>query len=203
MDEKNKVTSESTSVSTDRRLKDLFIYGSIFLFAFAVAVASMTYYLTNVRTRSNSSGLTEGERIDLPVLRTLDGKHTDLRNSQKKYLLVTFFSSGCAKCQESSRMWKTLASSISDRADFYLLAMDRDQQKLARFIQEHRLEQLPVLIYGTSDSAGKIFKVKVVPTTVLLDKSGHVLGVWSGGSIDAAEAEQQLIKAMNVRVPAN
>jgi len=100
-------------------------------------------------------------------------------------------------------MWKTLATSISDRADFYLLAMDRDQQKLARFIQEHRLEQLPVLIYGTSDSAGKIFKVKVVPTTVLLDKTGRALGVWSGASGLTAEAEQQMIKAMNVRIPAN
>ena len=49
--EKDQVTSESVSVSRDRRLKELFIYGSIFLFAFALAVASMTYYLTSVRAQ--------------------------------------------------------------------------------------------------------------------------------------------------------
>jgi len=51
MPEKDQITSESVSVSRDRRLKELFIYGLIFLFATAVAIAGMTYYLTNVRAQ--------------------------------------------------------------------------------------------------------------------------------------------------------
>ena len=138
----------------------------------------------------------------MPILRTLDGKHTDLRNSQEKYLLVTFFSSGCAKCQESSRMWKTLASSIGDRADFYLFGIDSDVERLSRFVKEHKLEGIPVLT-DEARNVRKDFKVAVVPTTALLERDGPVLGVWSGASGLTAEAEQQMIKAMNVRIPAN
>lgn len=125
-------------------------------------------------------GLTTGEVVKLPKLPTLKNDYVDLGTPEKPYLLCAFISTDCQGCSEDQGFWKDLRNEISDKnVKFYVISVDRDQEKVQTFARTYEFEDLPVL-FDPQREALTAFKIQFVPQYVLLTTGGKVVSRWNG-----------------------
>lgn len=142
----------------------------------ASAVSSVKY-----ATRSEIPGLAKGDEVrPFPLLKSLDGKVVNLAESEKPYVLLGFTSTLCPGCSEDVDTWKEMRRRASqENAEFYLVNIQNDRERVDRFAKAYGFEELPVL-YDPDGQVSKRFKISFVPQYIVLSREGKVLRRWNG-----------------------
>lgn len=155
--------------------------------------------------RSEIPGLPEGEVVSFPVLRSMDGKVVNLTESAKPYLLLGFISTLCPGCSEDVDQWMEMRKRASERdADFYLVNVQSDRERVDRFAKAYGFDELPVL-YDPDGQVSERFKISFVPQYIVISREGKVLRRWNGimntspGKVDGGkEMENKITELLSV-----
>ncbi len=109
-------------------------------------------------------------------LEDLNGKKTELRHYRGKVVFLNFWATWCGPCKEEMPSMEELWKQFKDK-DFVFLAISVDYAgvKPARELIEKHRYTFPVLIDSKSEALD-LFQVRRIPTTILIDKKGLIVG---------------------------
>jgi cytochrome c biogenesis protein CcmG, thiol:disulfide interchange protein DsbE len=119
------------------------------------------------------------------VLPAVGGAGVDLQEvtQRNKVVLVMFWATWCTPCRiELPEIEKLYARKRAAGLEILAVNEDREPDKLAAYLKERPLS-FPVLV----DEDGKVaaaYGVEGFPTTVVIDRQGHVVRVESGFATD-------------------
>ena len=109
-------------------------------------------------------------------LEDLNGKKVDLKQFRGKVVFLNFWATWCGPCKEEMPSMEALYQKFKERG-FVFLAISVDyeeKKKVKEFIDKHHYT-FPVLIDSKCLTLD-LYGVKGIPTTILIDKKGRMVG---------------------------
>lgn len=154
----------------------IWLYLSLILCS--VGLISQESVLAGVRDLYAAMGMKEiTQPLAAPrfALTTIEGRTIDSNSLRGKVVLVNFWATWCGPCKEEMPALMRLKECLAGK-DFELLAITTDQQVegIRTFVRALGLE-FPVLLDNTKDVSAA-FGVRGLPTTVLIDGQGRLVG---------------------------
>ena len=105
-----------------------------------------------------------------------DGKTLNLRDFAGKLVLVNLWATWCAPCRREMPSLERLQTRLGDKITILAISEDRGGSKaVAPFIAKLGLKVVKTYLDPES-TVGRAFKVDGLPTSVLIDRQGRVLG---------------------------
>lgn len=109
------------------------------------------------------------------TLKDLNGKEVKLEDYRGKVIFLNFWATWCMPCREEIESMKTLYAEFKDRGFIILAVNIKESTKKVKAFQKSYKMNFPILL----DSDGKVssrYGVRLVPTTVLIDREGYLIG---------------------------
>jgi peroxiredoxin len=130
----------------------------------------------NLFSKMKIQPIVDKKKIPDFCLEGLNGEKVQLKALKGKIIFLNFWATWCGPCKEEMPSMEALYQHFKDR-NFIFLTISLDfggQEPVRKFIENHRY-QFPVLL----DSSGKtldLFEVSKIPTTLIIDKNGKMIG---------------------------
>ena len=109
-------------------------------------------------------------------LEDLNGDKVGIRQFKGKIILLNFWATWCAPCKEEMSGLEVLHQKFKEK-DFVLLTISVDYggvKSVHEFMNKHHYT-FPVLLDPKCEALD-LFKVKGIPTTIIIDKKGRMIG---------------------------
>jgi thiol-disulfide isomerase/thioredoxin len=121
----------------------------------------------------------------VPAIRFVDGadRERSLEEFRGRVVLLNFWATWCEPCVREMPALQRLQAALAHEP-FLVLALSQDRAGLPlvqKFYREHDLDGLEMFADKTS-SASRSFKLRGLPTTVLIDQDGRELGRLEGAA---------------------
>jgi thiol-disulfide isomerase/thioredoxin len=109
-------------------------------------------------------------------LEDLHGKKVDLKQFKGKVVFLNFWATWCGPCKEEMPSMEALCEKFKGNPFIFLtISVDyEEKKKVKEFIDKHRYT-FPVLIDPKCFTLD-LYGVKGIPTTILIDKKGNMIG---------------------------
>ncbi|MBI1795912.1 MAG: TlpA family protein disulfide reductase [Candidatus Eisenbacteria bacterium] len=135
------------------------------------------------------------------VFHTVDGRSVTLAQLSGEVVVINLWASWCLPCRRELPGLDALnrelaAGRAGARGRVLAVSIDDDRENAKRFVAEHRLS-LPIYYDGPEGLARRL-DLDRVPTTIVVDRDGHVAGIHAGGdgaALAAAAAEARRLVA--------
>jgi thiol-disulfide isomerase/thioredoxin len=156
---------------------------------------------------SSSSALVESSApapapLQFSVKRYPGGEPHAIASDRGSVVLLDVWATWCEPCRDALPMYENLAKHYGSRGlKVYALNVDEDTRAIPAFLKEAKVS-LPVLLDSNAEVADKVLRVRLMPTTVLIDRKGMVRYVHEGFAEEflakyQAEIEQLLAEPVN------
>ena len=127
-------------------------------------------------------GVVQIEPIAVPVevtLPDLSGRQVSLSDFKGKILFVNFWATWCPPCREEMPSMQKLHARLKDK-DFLMVAIDLQEsaEPVKKFLNEYELTFMTLL--DSKGETGPLFGISSIPTTLIMDKNGMIIGVALG-----------------------
>ena len=108
----------------------------------------------------------------------LDGKKLQLASLKGKLLIMDFWATWCVPCRVQHPLYETLRERFGSRADVAFLEMnaDEDHSVVEPFLTAEKWDKA---VYF-EDGLARLLNVMNIPTTILIDKTGHIASRMDG-----------------------
>jgi peroxiredoxin len=121
------------------------------------------------------------------ALKGIDGRTVRIADSKGKVLLVDFWASWCTGCKASFPALDAMGRSMRDRGvEVLAVSVDEKRKDLDAFLHERPTDTLRVLL-DPRMSAADAFRVTVLPTAFIIDRSGRIRFTHAGYGPKAVE----------------
>ena len=122
------------------------------------------------------------EPVPIPVevtLPDLSGRQVSLSDFKGKILFVNFWATWCPPCREEMPSMQKLHTRLKDK-DFLIVAIDLQEsaEPVKKFLNEYELTFMTLL--DSKGETGPLFGINSIPTTLIMDKNGMIIGVAIG-----------------------
>ena len=126
-----------------------------------------------------------------------DSGHIQPANLSGKIVYIDFWASWCKPCRKSFPWLNDIQSRYKDKG-FTVLAINLDKDKA---LADKFLAQIPAsftIAYDPEGKSAESFQVQGMPSSYLIDRSGHLRARHIGfREDDKAELEQAVVKLLN------
>ena len=121
----------------------------------------------------------------------LDGRTIVLSELRGQVVLINFWATWCLPCRAEMPAIQQVYDEYRDRG-FEVLAVNLQEQDgtVSAFVEELRLT-FPVLI-DRDDRVASLYRIRSIPTTFFVDRSGVIREIIVGGPIPSAVIESNL-----------
>ena len=101
-------------------------------------------------------------------------KEINIQNLDNQLIMLNFWATWCAPCKEEMPHLDKLKSksTFQDLEIIPINIADEELVKSKEFFEEIKIKNLEIF-YGPSIELAKVFKLRGVPTTILIDKEGY------------------------------
>jgi peroxiredoxin len=109
-------------------------------------------------------------------LKGLDGKKVELKSFKGKVVFLNFWATWCGPCREEMPSMDALYQQFKEK-DFVFLTISVDyegEKAVKKFIEKYHYT-FPVLLDPRSETLD-LYEVKGIPTTIIIDKQGIMIG---------------------------
>ncbi len=116
-------------------------------------------------------------------LRTLQGDRIRLSSLRGRVVLIDFWAVTCPPCLKSLPHLNHVVERFADQPVTVLAVHTQGgprYRRAARAEARHLKLRFPVLLDGPRGEASEAYTVRVLPTTVLVDRRGRIRKVWRG-----------------------
>jgi peroxiredoxin len=109
-------------------------------------------------------------------LEELSGKKVELKHFKGQVVFLNFWATWCSPCKEEMPSMEALYQKFKERGFVFLtISVDyEEKKKVKEFIDKHHYT-FPVLIDPKCFTLD-LYGVKGIPTTILIDKKGRIVG---------------------------
>ncbi len=106
------------------------------------------------------------------VLDGLDGNRLPLASLKGKVLILDFWATWCGPCRAQHPLYEVVRKRFEDRNDVVFLSVDADDERnvVAPFLETQGWSRAVYFETGLA----RLLQVANIPTTILLDKEGHL-----------------------------
>ena len=127
-------------------------------------------------------GIVQIEPLAIPVdvtLPDLNGRQVRLPDFKGKVIFLNFWTTWCPPCREEMPAMEKLHRWLKHKA-FIMVAIDMQEpaSKVEAFFKEYKLTFMALL--DSSGEVGLLFGIRSIPTTLILDKNGMIIGIAIG-----------------------
>jgi len=139
------------------------------------------------------------------VLSTIDGKEIDLASLRGKVVLLDFWATWCMPCVEALPKMKALYAKYHGKGlEIIGVSLDDSKDKLVEFVKARKVAWPQCFDGkgGASPLAAK-FEVSVVPTLILLDRTGRIAHRVEGLSDKEFQVLEQHVRTLLAKAPAS
>ena len=126
-----------------------------------------------------------------------EGRKLELADFRGKFVLVNLWATWCGPCRREMPSLDRLQARLSG-GDFTVLALSQDRKGVAavqKFLTQIGTQNLAVFVDSSARSARKLGAIGL-PTTVLLDREGKVIGRLIGSAEWDSDEAARLIKSV-------
>lgn len=106
-------------------------------------------------------------------LKDTAGTSHSIQPGDGKIYVINFWATWCPPCRNEMPEMNAFASKHKDKVTFYAVDLQEESRKVQTFLKDNGYT-LPVLL-DQEGKAASLYKVRVVPTTVILDEKGNIL----------------------------
>ena len=114
----------------------------------------------------------EKKKIEKVEFFNSKNKKVILNDYNSKLIIANFWATWCAPCKEEMPHLDKLKSKFQDIEILPINIADEDLKKSEIFFKELNINNLEIF-YGSSIGLAKEFKLRGIPTTILIDKEGY------------------------------
>jgi cytochrome c biogenesis protein CcmG, thiol:disulfide interchange protein DsbE len=128
----------------------------------------------------SSFGIQRLEKMSAPSfsLKGLNGNKVTLKSLKGKPIILTFWATWCSPCKEELPTLEKFGEGKKDQLTILTIAMDGDEKKVRRFIEENKMNLVVVL--DVSEQTARTYRVRMIPTTFLINREGMIIGTIVG-----------------------
>jgi peroxiredoxin len=115
--------------------------------------------------------------IDLNFfLKDLEGKKVELKDFKGKVIFLNFWATWCGPCKEEMPSMEALYQQFKENNFVFLtISVDYEGKKTVKNFIERNHYTFPVLLDPKCETL-EVFNVKGIPTTIIIDKKGKMIG---------------------------
>jgi thiol-disulfide isomerase/thioredoxin len=125
------------------------------------------------------------EPLSFEVKRWPGGESFDVAGERGHVVLLDVWATWCEPCRDALPGFERLAREYAPRGvEVFALNVDEDSRQVASFVGETKVS-LPILVDQNAAVAEKTLKVRLMPTTFILDRRGVVRFVHEGFAGDS------------------
>ncbi len=127
-------------------------------------------------------GVVQMEPVAVPVevtLPDLNGKQVSLSDFKGKILFLNFWATWCPPCREEMPAMQKLHDKLKEK-DFLMVAIDLQESAapVKKYLKEYEFTFMTLL--DSNGDVGLMFGIRSIPTTLIMDKNGMIIGVAIG-----------------------
>lgn len=133
----------------------------------------------------------------------IDGKPFHLADLKGKYVILDFWASWCGPCRKSNPHLKEIYRKYKDKGLDVVCVADDDsaEDKWRGAVEKDGIQEFHHVLRGLkwkggrpdrSDDISELYGIHSLPTKILIDKEGMIIGRFGGGGATEAEMDQQL-----------
>jgi peroxiredoxin len=109
-------------------------------------------------------------------LKDLKGRKVELKDFKGKVIFLNFWATWCGPCKEEMPSMETLYQQFKENNFVFLtISVDYEGIKTVKNFIERNLYTFPVLLDPKCETLER-FNVKGIPTTIIIDKKGKMIG---------------------------
>ena len=145
-----------------------------YLVLFIYLISSSSSYSIEPKDIKNLIIHKEKKKIEKVEFFNSKNKKVNLNDYKSKLVIINFWATWCAPCKEEMPHLDKLKSK-SKFQDIEILPIniaDEELTKSETFFKELNINNLEIF-YGSSIGLAKEFKLRGIPTTILIDKEGY------------------------------
>ena len=129
---------------------------------------------------AEASTATEFPTAPSVVFKDGSGRTIDISKQKGKVLFINFWATWCPPCIQEMPSINTLKKQLNEKDILFLMVdVDDNYKKSSKFMEKNKYD-LPV--YTAVSSVPQEFLSGSIPTTVIIDKEGKVVGRHEGGA---------------------
>jgi peroxiredoxin len=136
-----------------------------------------------------------GDRAPGFSLPSLDGAEISIRHMPRGPLLINFWASWCPYCRDETQSLVRLDGSCGRHLSIVGVAVNEATPEVARFAQQANIPY-PILLDPTGTVANR-YGVAYLPTTVLINRTGHIAYVKRGAFVDTSQVRQLVNRVLH------
>jgi thiol-disulfide isomerase/thioredoxin len=122
----------------------------------------------------------DGKVFDLALPEFAGGKLHSLSSDRGSVVLLDVWATWCEPCRDALPLYEQLVKEYGARGlRAYAVNVDVDQREIPKFVEETKLS-LPILLDQNAALSEEKLKVRMMPTTFLLDRRGVIRFVHEG-----------------------
>ncbi|NOK15658.1 TlpA family protein disulfide reductase [Corallococcus carmarthensis] len=134
--------------------------------------------------RSSSSALESsrapGKPLTFQVKHYPDNSSYDPKSDRGQVVLLDVWATWCEPCKDALPMYAQLQKEYGARGfKAYALNVDEDVRAIPTFLEETKVE-VPILLDANALVSERLLKVRLMPTTFLIDRKGVIRHVHEG-----------------------
>ena len=129
------------------------------------------------------------------TLASMSGENIRLQEQLGNVVLINFWASWCGPCREELPHMEKLQQDYEDLG-FTVLAVNVDEDSSKASVL---LDDIPVsfpVLFDQDDSVSKLYKVRAMPTTVIVDRDGKQRLLHYGYKSGDEDKYRQIVKAL-------
>lgn len=144
-----------------------------------------------------------GSRAALFSRQDINGKPFHLADLKGKYVIIDFWASWCGPCRKSNPHLKEIYRKYKDKGLEVVCVADDDsaEDKWRGAVEKDGIQEFHHVLRGLkwkngrpdrSDDISELYGIHSLPTKILVDKEGMIIGRFGGGGGTEADMDQQL-----------
>ncbi|HEY3424069.1 MAG TPA: TlpA disulfide reductase family protein [Negativicutes bacterium] len=170
-------------------MRKKFLMGAVVIIMMSIGL----WYLgtpdkAELKVNSSETGIFVGKVSPAFTLEGLDGQVRSIGKAGR-ITVINFWATWCPPCREEMPELNKFAQNNKETVDFYAVNLQEPVEKVSDFMAKSNYT-LPVLL-DKDGEVGKKFKIKSIPTTIIVDKQG-VIRYRNSGALTASELESIL-----------
>jgi len=114
----------------------------------------------------------EKKKIEKVEFFNSKNKKISLNDYKSTILIINFWATWCAPCKEEMPHLNQLKSKFREIEVIPINIADEELKKSEEFFEELNINNLEIF-YGSSLKLAKVFKLRGIPTTIIVDKEGY------------------------------
>lgn len=139
----------------------------------------------------------------------INGEMFNLADLKGKYVLIDFWASWCVPCRKSNPHLKAVYKKYRDKG-FEVVCVsddDRDEAKWKAAVEKDGIQEFKHVLRGLkwvdnrpdkSEDVSEFYGIHSLPTKILIDREGMIIGRYGGGGGTEADMDQKLKEIFGV-----